>query len=186
MVVGFSPRTFASAFCTGPAVFAHDAGVVAAHLVPVARRVELRIGDAAVDSPERAESVAREERPGFGAPRDHRFGPVYHRRHVERERLRAERNRVALLDFERPGVDAVEALDHLQRLGIADDPDVGVEQAQGADGRRVVRLHVIDHEVVDRAVADRLADIFEQTASESLFDGVDQGDLLVCDQICVV
>ena len=173
-------------FLHGAAVFAHDAGVVAAHLVPVARRVELRIGDAAVDSPERAESVAREERPGFGAPRDHRFGPVYHRRHVERERLRAERNRVALLDFERPGVDAVEALDHLQRLGIADDLDVGIDAAQRCDRRRVVGFHVVDDQIIDLPFADGLADVGFEAAAEGLFDGVDQGDLFACDQIGVV
>ena len=169
-----------------PSVFADDAGVVAAHFVPVARRVYLRVGNAAVDGAERAEGVAREERAGLGTPCHHRFGPVYHRRHVERERFRAERYAVALLDFERPGVDAVESLEHLQRLGVAHDLDVGVEHAQCAHGRRVVGFHVVDDQVVDLAVADGLADVLCQTAAEALFDGIYQCDLLVGNQIGIV
>ena len=56
----------------------------------------------------------------------HHFGPVDHRDEVERQHLAAAQvERVALLDLERAGVDAVIAADHLERLGIADDLQSG-------------------------------------------------------------
>ena len=169
------------------AVFAHDAGVVAAHLVPVAVGIDLRIGDAAVEGTERAESVAREEYPFLGQPRNHRLGPVDHRDEVEREALAAAQiEPVTLLDFKHAGADAVVAADHLDRLGVADDLQFGVAQAERGDRRGVVGLHVVYDEIVDPAVADRLADVFVEAASERLLDGVDQGDLLADDQIGVV
>ena len=170
----------------GTAVLAHDAGVVAAHLVPVAVGLDLRIGDAAVERPERAEGVAGEERPVAGAPRDHRLGPVHHRDHVERQRLAAQIERVALLDLDRAPGDAVKPFDHLERLGIADDLDVGIDAAQRRDRRRVVGFHVVDDQIIDLPFADGLADVGFEAAAEGLFDGVDQGDLFACDQIGVV
>ena len=109
-----------------------------------------------------------------------------HRRHEERERQPAQVERVAFLDFERRTCNAVEALDHLQGLGVADEPDVGITPPQGVDRRRVVGLHVVDDQVVDFAVADFAADVLEQAAAEAFFDGVDQGDALADDQIGVV
>ena len=41
----------------------------------------------------------------------------------------------------------------------AHDLHLGVEQAQGFDRRGVVRLHVIDHQVIDRPVFQDRADI---------------------------
>ena len=170
----------------GDAVFAHYAGVVAAHLVPVAFRFDLRIGDAAVEGAERAERVARENDPLVGIPRHHRLRPVDHRDQVEREHLAAQIERRTLPDLDRPRADAVVAADHLERLGVADDPQVGVAQPQGRDRRGVVGFHVVHHEVVDLPLADHFADVLEQAAAESLLHGVDEGDLLADDQIGVV
>jgi len=140
----------------------------------------------AVERPERAESVAGEERPVAGAPRDHRLGPVHHRSHVERQRLAAQIERVALLDLDRAPGDAVKPFDHLERLGIADDLDVGIDAAQRRDRRRVVGFHVVDDQIINLPFADGLADVGFEAAAEGLFDGVDQGDLFACDQIGVV
>ncbi len=113
------------------AVFAHDAGVVAAHLVPVVVEAHLAVGDAAVERPEGAECVGRKERPVLGAVGNHHLGPVHHRCEVEREReASAQVERVALLDLQRVVGDAVVACEHLEGLGVADDPHVGVDAAQ--------------------------------------------------------
>ena len=114
-------------------------------------------------------------------------GAVHHRDQVERKHLAAAQvERVALLDLDRASGDAVEPADHLERLGVADDFEVGVEAAQRRDRRRMVGLHVVDDQIVDLPVADRFADIGFETAAESLLDGVDQRDLFAHDQIGVV
>ena len=168
------------------AVFADDRGVVAPHLVPVAGGVELRVGDASVECAERAESVAREERLLLGTPGDHRLGPVDHRGHVEREGPAAQIERVALADLLRLGLDAVEAAEHVERLGVADDPHPGPDPAERGDRRRVVGLHMVDDEVVDLAVADFAPDVALQAVAERCLYGVDQGDPFARDQVGVV
>lgn len=177
------PLSFWRAFCTGGAVFAHDAGVVAAHLVPEMVQRKLAVQDTAVQGTERAERIRREEYLVFGAIGDHHFGPVNHRRHIEREVFLAERNAFALFDFPGEGMDAVISVEHLKGFGIAHDLHLGVEQAQGFDRRGVVRLHVIDHQVIDRPVFQDRADIVDELFAERYFDRVDQSDFFVDDQV---
>ena len=45
---------------------------------------------------------------------------------------------------------------------------------------------MIDHEVVDLPVADRVMDVVEKAAAESLLDRIDQRDFLVRDKVGVV
>ena len=174
---------FLEGFLYGGAVFAHDAGVVAAHLVPEMVQRKLAVQDTAVQGTERAERIRREEYLVFGAISDHHFGPVNHRRHIEREVFLAERNAFALFDFPGEGMDAVISVEHLKGFGIAHDLHLGVEQAQGFDRRGVVRLHVIDHQVIDRPVFQDRADIVDELFAERYFDRVDQSDFFVDDQV---
>lgn len=141
------------------------------------------VQDTAVQGTERAERIRREEYLVFGAISDHHFGPVNHRRHIEREVFLAERNAFALFDFPGEGMDAVISVEHLKGFGIAHDLHLGVEQAQGFDRRGVVRLHVIDHQVVDRTVFQDRTDIVDELFAERYFDRVDQSDFLVDDQV---
>ena len=80
-------------------------------------------------------------------------------------------------------MDAVISVEHLKGFGIAHDLHLGVEQAQGFDRRGVVRLHVIDPQVIDRPVFQDRADIVDELFAERYFDRVDQSDFFVDDQV---
>lgn len=147
---------------------------------------ELRVGDAAVERTERTESVAREEHLRFRAPGHHRLGPVNHRGEVELKGVRTELDGGALLDLERSVGDAIETRKHLQRLGVADNQHLGIEQTQRPNRRRMVGLHVVYDEVVDRSVTEHLVDVFDKTAAERLLDRIDEGHLLVDNEVGVV
>ena len=54
---------------------------------------------------------------------------------------------------------------------------------QLAQGGAVVRLHVIDHQVIDRPVFQDRADIVDELFAERYFDRVDQSDFFVDDQV---
>lgn len=47
----------------------------------------------------------------------------------------------------------------------------------------MVRLHVIDHQVIDRPVFQDRADIVDELFAERYFDRVDQSDFFVDDQV---
>ena len=55
--------------------------------------------------------------------------------------------------------------------------------ACGSLPENVVRLHVIDHQVIDRPVFQDRADIVDELFAERYFDRVDQSDFFVDDQV---
>ena len=170
----------------GRAVFAHDVGVVAHHLVPIFGGVQLGVLDAAVESPEAAEGVAREERLGFIAIGHHGLRPVYHGREVEGERVFAHGEGIAVLHTQRVVVDAVVTLHHFEGFGVAHDSHVGIFLADKLDRGRVVGLHVVDDQIVDCAVSDNFGDVVQQTVGIGGIGRIDQNILFVGNQIGVV
>ena len=103
---------------------------------------------------------------------------MHHRDQVERKHLAAAQvEHVALLDLDRASGDAVEPADHLERLGVADDFEVGVEAAQRRDRRRMVGLQWLTTRWSIFRSPIAFADIGFEAAAESLLDGVDQRDL---------
>ncbi len=50
-------------------------------------------------------------------------------------------------------VEVVELADHLEGFGIAHNLQIGVVGQQHFDGGAVVRLHVVDDEVIQRPIA---------------------------------
>ncbi len=77
-----------------------------------------------------------------------------HRSEVETECPAAKIYRVAVFHFQITvgTVDVVESLDHLDCLGVAHNSDVGVSHDYFRYGRRMVRLHMVDHQIVYSAV----------------------------------
>lgn len=100
----------------GGAVFAHDAGVVAAHLVPEMVQRKLAVQDTAVQAPNVPNASAEKSTLCSKAIGDHHFRPVNHRRHIG-TRVLAEQNAFALLTS-CGEVDAVISVEHLKVLAL--------------------------------------------------------------------
>ena len=81
---------------------------------------------------------------------------------------------------------AVEAVDHLERLLVAHDAGVGIILAEEPERAGVVRLHVIDYDIIDGAVSDSLADIAEIFGEELLAHTVHHRHLFIRDDIGIV
>ena len=170
----------------GGAVLADDVCVVARHLAPEAVGVHIGVEHAAVQGAKRAEGVGREEHLLRLLIRDHDLGPVHHRSHVERELVVTQVERVALLDLVQPVGDAVISGQHAEGLFVADDLHIGIDLAQQADAAGVVRLHVIDHQIVQLAAVEQLSHALEEEVGIADVDRIDQHGLVVDDQIRVV
>lgn len=50
----------------------------------------------------------------------------------------------------------------------------------------MVRLHVVDYQVIHLAVADQRRDMVEIVVDELPFDGVDEGDFFIDDEVGIV
>ena len=167
------------------AVEREDVGVVLLGLVVEHGEVVLVV-EAAAGGEVLAEGVVREEDLLLGAVGDHAVGPVEHRGRHELQRALAEGERVAGLDA-LVGQVAVAGLESLEALRDARD-DLGVRAVRHHEGQGagVVGLDVVGDDVVDLGRVDDGSDALEELFLERLFDRVDEGDLLVEDQVGVV
>ena len=142
----------------------------------------------AVQRAEGAEGIGRVERFRGRVIGHHDLRPVHHRGHDEGKGVSAGRERVHLLDELHAAVqiEREEVLHHRARLGVADDGYFRVTQDKLADGRGVVRLHMLHDEVVELPAREHMVDVFKEQAADRLIHSVDQDGLLVQQQIGVV
>ena len=171
------------------AVFADDVGIVPAGVgEPFRAEIHLIRIQIAVQRAEGAEGIGRVERFRGRVIGHHDLRPVHHRGHDEGKGVSAGRERVHLLDELHAAVqiEREEVLHHRARLGVADDGYFRVTQDKLADGRGVVRLHMLHDEVVELPAREHMVDVFKEQAADRLIHSVDQDGLLVQQQIGVV
>ena len=98
----------------------------------------------------------------------------------------AERVHLADNDGARVDVEREEVLDHCQRLFVADDLHIRMAQDQILHQRAVVRLHVVDDQIVERASVQHVLDIFKEDAAHGAVGSVQQDSLFIEQQVGVV
>ena len=179
-----APKRLEGGLCLA-AVKHEDVGVVLLGLVVEHGEVVLVV-EAAAGGEVLAEGVIREEDLLLGAVGDHAVGPVEHRGRHELQRALADGEGVACLDAF-VGQVAVARLEALEALRDARD-DLGVRAVGHHEGQRagVVGLDVIGDDVVNLSRVDDGSDALEELFLERFLDRVDEGDLLVEDQVGVV
>ena len=151
------------------AVFADDVGIVAPRVVePLGLEVDLVGIEVAAQRAERAEGVGGEEGLRRGIIGHHDLGPVYHRGHDECEGMLAGAERIHLGDEVNAAVDVEgeEVLHHLRGLLVADKPDLRIAEHDGLDRGGVIRLHVVDNEVIERATTQRMKNVFNKLSRD--------------------
>ena len=171
------------------AVFAHNVGVVAPGLIQVlGKEIGLVGEEAAVQRAESAEGVGGEENAVRAVVAHHDLGPVHHGRHHKVQLMPAGGERVTLLDQLHPRVPVTgeKLREHGLDFGIADDGHFRMPQHQPLQRGGVVRLHMVDHKIVQRPAAQRGVDIFKELLIDGLVRRVEEHRLLVQKQIGVV
>ena len=93
---------------------------------------------------------------------------------------------VAVLHFEQAVGELVETAHHVERLLVADNLHPGIELLDECQRAAVVGLHVVDHHVVELAVAQHFAKVLKERHEEVHFNGVDEAGLFIVDEISIV
>ena len=171
------------------AVFADDVGIVAPRIVePLGLEVDLVGIEVAAQRAKRAKGVGGEEGLRRGIIGHHDLGPVYHRGHDEREGVFAGAERIHLGDEVNAAVDVEgeEVLHHLRGLLIADERDLWIAEHDGLDRGGVVRLHVVDNEIVQLAAVQHVRQIFKEDGRDGVVDRVEQDGLFVQNNVGIV
>ena len=111
-----------------------------------------------------------------------------HRRHHKSEGVLADRERVALADEDRAVGDVAgeELVEDRGRCLRADDLRLRIADQDLGDGGAVVRLHVVDDEVVELPPVQHGGQILEKLSRDGAVHRVDQHGLLIEQDIGVV
>ena len=168
------------------AVFPDDIGEVAQDLVFEISDVNFIVEDTAVERAEAAEGIAGEEDAIGRIIGHHRLGPMHHGREMKTQLMLAQIERIAIVDDVNILRDAVEFFEKTDGLLVADDREVRKVIEQQAHRTGVIRLHVVDDEIVDRTLSQRLQDLHAKVIEGGVLDRIDERDLVVADDGAVV
>jgi len=168
------------------AVLAHDVGIVAHHLVPVSVQIDAGIQEPSVQRTETAEAVTGEKDSFRFVKSHHRLGPVHHRGHIETELMMSQSQKILVLHHVLFARHAIKALYHAESLLVAHNDDVGVMLLYQTDRARMVRLHMVDDEILDGALADDILYLAQIHLEIADVYRIDQSDRLIIYQVRVV
>ena len=171
------------------AKLAHNVGVVAARLVQVqVLVVHLVAEQIAPVAAKGAEGVGGEKDALGALPGKHHLGPVHHGRHDELQVVPPQGQGVPLLHLHGAAlqVHAEELPDELEGFGVAHDLYVRPAAAKLLDVGGVVRLHVGDHQVIQRAAVQSGLQVLKKLAAHGGVHCVQQGGLFIHNQVGVV
>ena len=104
---------------------------------------------------------------------------MHHRSEREFQSLAAEVDGVAVCHGQRAVADAVVSFEHVDCLCVAHDCQVWKRGAQCLHGAGVVRLHMVDDEIVWRAVVQDFLDLGNLLESVGYFHAVDDCGFVV-------
>ena len=142
----------------------------------------------AIERAERAEGIGGEKRASRGVEADHDLRPVDHRRHDIGKRVLAEAVGIALGHEDGAGVNVKGEVvaDHVADLRVADDLRLGVAAHGLLERLGVVGLHVVHDDVVQRAAAKDMGEVFKELSGDGLVHRVEQDGLFVEQDVGVV
>ena len=141
-----------------------------------------------IQRPKAAEGVGGEEDLLGGVVGHHGLRPVDHRRHYKGELVMPQIQDIPLLDGDHPLLhrEVVELGHQAKGLAVAHQLHAGVAAAELLDVGAVVRLHVVDDQVVRLPVAQGGGHILQILGGHAGVGGVQNGYLLIQDHIAVV
>ena len=114
---------------------------------------------------------------------EHHLGPVHHGRHQKLQGVRTQGQGAALLDREGVGEQAVavKLSDQLKGLGVAHQGQPRVQTQQGVDLVAVVRLHMVDDQVIKPAAIQHRLDIVQKLPRDGRVHRVNERGLFILD-----
>ena len=163
------------------AVFSNDTDEIAAGFVIP--------GFVNVQGSEFTETVGCEEDFVGAVVSHHNLGPVYHGSENEGQRVLSKRKGAAVLYLQFSAFEghiAEEVLHHAEGLGISHDRGVRINLHEVVDVCGMVRLHVLNDEVIGFRSIQNGSDVVQPLMGEIGIYGVHNGDLFILDHIGVV
>ncbi len=145
-------------------VFAYDVAVVSVSLFKIQGGVCLEINDASVERTESAECIACEKDSAFFSESHHCFRPMHHGSHQESQGDFSEVEFVSVAYGNEAFLicDSVKTSYHSHSLLVADYLHFRILCCKERNGTAVVRLHMVDDEIVYFRAAQHFVKVAEK------------------------
>ena len=119
---------------------------------------------------------------------NHDFWPVYHRCEIKTQRMGTKGNRIIFLYGDGLAIQicVIKLFGKCQSFGIPHNFQIREPQQKFFDIGTVVRLHVIDDQIVQRTSVQDIVNIFQELMGNRGIHCVDQCCFFICDQVGVV
>ena len=170
-------------------VLADDIGIISSRLIQVIPvKIDLVRKQSTVQSTEGTERVSGEQNAIGRIIGHHDLRPVNHRSIHKRQSVSAAAEGIPLFHDLRHAiyVKCEILLHHDSQLLVADDLHIRIAADKFLQSRTVVRLHMMDNDIVQMAAVQGFFNIFKKHSSDSCIDCIKQNSLLVKEQIRVV
>lgn len=170
-------------------VLANDVGEVTSGIgQPVALKVDFVVEEHAVQSAEGAESIGREEHAIGRVKGHHDLRPVNHGGVDKEQIVFAEREGVKFVDnlFFRIAKVKLELIHHLEGLLGGDNGGFRMGLMHQADGGAVIRLHMVDDDVIEWTAGKGLFNIVQVLIAIIPVDGIEDRGFFVQQHVGVV
>ena len=170
-------------------VFPHDIGIISSGVRQVlSLEIHLVIENGAVQRAKGSERIGGEEDLLLLIIGHQDFRPVHHRRRHEMEGMASGRKGIPLLHLLGAAgkIQIEELADHLQGLGACHHLDLRILFQKKLDIGRMVRLHVMDHQIINGAALKPCFQILKELFRGGSVHRVHQCYLLIQDEIGVI
>lgn len=170
-------------------VLANNIGEVTSGIgQPVALKVDFVVEEHAVQSAEGAESIGREEHAIGRVKGHHDLRPVNHGSIDKEQIVFAEREGVKFVDdlFFRIAKVKLELIHHLESLFGGDNGGFRMGLMHQADGGAVIRLHMVDDDVIEWTASKSLFNIVQVLIAIIPVDGIEDRGFFVQQHVGVV
>ena len=148
--------------------------------------IHFRVDHTAIQRSVSTEGIGREQDFVSRIVSDHHFRPVHHRSHIERQLVTAHTQGVSFLHFIQSRRDTVIPIQHAESLLVSNNLDIRILLAQQTDTARMIRLHMIYHEIIQRTSVQGIRYFFQENIRVTNIDRIDQYGFLVYDQVRVI
>ena len=177
---------FSHGFLYRIAILAHDVRIITHHLVPILIRIDARVQKAPIQSAETAEAISREQHTVRLIERHHSLRPMHHRSQVKTQFMISQVKEIAFLHLITFTRHAIKSLNHTERLFVAHDNDIGIILLDKTYRTRMIRLHVIDNQILNRAVANNTANLAQEHLEITGIHCIDQRHDVIVYQIGII
>ena len=161
-------------------ILADNIGIVTDHLILILHKGTFLIDNTSGHSAECSECVSGENSVLLLKPCDHGLRPMNHRDHIELQRAVSQTDLISfrhhMYTFQRH---IIIPLKHRDSLGIRNYHKIRICIHHVSGKRGVIRLHMIDHQIIHRPVANGFSDIVLKVLFETALDCIYQSNLLI-------